>query len=121
LLTVALEERFEVTEKLRIMNGPTWEKSPLRVESKDDFDRDSQRPSVVERRFDRANNLYHETVTVDGEQELDKQEPLSEHRSSQRRATNTQRSDSVNNPLERLRLSESRALNIVKELRRRDR
>jgi len=84
-LTVDLEDRVEVNERLEVMDGPSTKASRFRMDSKDDFDRDAQRPSIVERTYDKARDLYREVILVEGKVKLTKEERLSEHRSSRAR------------------------------------
>jgi hypothetical protein len=64
MLAMSLDERSEVKEQLVAMDGPTKKRSRFRMESKDDFDRDSQRPSLAERTYDKTNDVYRERIMV---------------------------------------------------------
>ena len=77
-------------ERLEVMDGPSKRASRFRMESKDDFDRDAQRPSIAERTYDKDRDLYREVILVEGKVKLVKEERLSEHRpSSDRRGGST--------------------------------
>jgi hypothetical protein len=85
-LEMIFQDAFTVRERLVVMDGPTKKKSRFRMESKDDFDHDSQRPSIAERVYDKREDLYRETILVDGRLKHQKEERLSEHRTDARPA-----------------------------------